>query len=127
MGAVRHCVFSTGAFVEPITIWDEPRHLRFDVTAMPEPMQEWTFYSDVHPPHLEGYFQTTQGEFLLERLPEGRTRLHGTTWYHNDLWPANYWKVWSDHLIHRIHLRVLRHVKQLAEAEATAPSSPRRR
>ena len=59
VGAVRHCVFSTGAFVEPITIWDEPRHLRFDVTAMPEPMQEWTFYSDVHPPHLEG--QTTQG------------------------------------------------------------------
>lgn len=127
VGAVRHCVFSTGAFVEPITIWNEPRHLRFDVTAMPEPMQEWTFYSDVHPPHLEGYFQTTQGEFVLERLPGGRTRLHGTTWYHNDLWPASYWKVWSDHLIHRIHLRVLRHVKQEAEADATAPSSRHRR
>ena len=39
VGAVRHCVFSTGAFVEPITIWNEPRHLRFDVTAMPEPMR----------------------------------------------------------------------------------------
>ncbi len=127
VGAVRHCVFSTGAFVEPITVWDEPRQLRFDVTAMPEPMQEWTFYSDVHPPHLEGYFQTTQGEFLLERLPEGRTRLHGTTWYHNDLWPASYWKVWSDHLIHRIHLRVLRHVKQQAEADPTSPSSRHRR
>ena len=127
VGAVRHCVFSTGAFVEPITVWDEPRHLRFDVTAMPEPMQEWTFYSDVHPPHLEGYFQTTQGEFLLERLPEGRTRLHGTTWYHNDLWPASYWKLWSDHLIHRIHLRVLRHVKQQAEADPATPSSQHRR
>ena len=129
VGAVRHCVCSTGACVEPITVWDEPRHLRFDVTAMPEPMQEWTFYSEVHPPHLEGYFQTTQGEFVLERLPGGRTCLHGTTWYHNDLWPASYWKVWSDHLIHRIHLRVLRHVKQEAEADAaaTGPSSRRRR
>ena len=118
VGAVRHCVFSTGPFVEPITVWDEPHHLRFSVTQMPEPMQEWTFYQPVHPPHLDGYFQTTQGEFRLERLPDGRTRLHGTTWYKNDLWPAHYWKWWSDHLIHRIHLRVLKHVKQLAENDA---------
>ena len=99
-------------------MWDEPRLLRFRVTKMPEPMQEWTFYKHVHPPHLDGYFQTTQGEFRLERLPGGRTRLHGTTWYRNDLWPAQYWKLWSDHLIHRIHLRVLKHVKQLAETDA---------
>ena len=115
VGAVRHCVFSTGPFVEPITVWDEPRRLQFGVTKMPAPMEEWTFYDHVHPPHLDGYFRTTQGEFRLERLPNGRTRLHGTTWYHNDLWPAHYWKQWSDHLIHRIHLRVLKHVKHLAE------------
>ena len=115
VGAVRHCIFSTGPFVEPISVWDEPHHLRFSVTQMPEPMQEWTFYKHVHPPHIDGYFQTTEGEFRLERLPDGRTRLYGTTWYHNDLWPAHYWKLWSDHLIHRIHLRVLKHVKQLSE------------
>jgi len=115
VGAVRHCVFSTGVFVEPITIWDEPRHLRFDVTQMPEPMEEWTFYRHIHPPHLDGYFRTTQGEFRLESVAGGRTRLHGTTWYHNDLWPAHYWKWWSDRLIHRIHLRVLKHVKRLSE------------
>jgi len=122
VGAVRHCVFSTGAFVEPITIWDEPRHLRFDVTQMPEPMEEWTFYQHIHPPHLDGYFQTTQGEFRLEPLPGGRTRLHGTTWYHNDLWPAHYWKWWSDRLIHRIHLRVLKHVKNLSERSVSSGS-----
>ena len=119
VGAIRHCVFSTGAFVEPITIWDEPRHLRFDVTQMPAPMEEWTFYEHVHPPHLEGYFRTTQGEFRLESLPGGRTRLHGTTWYQNDLWPAHYWKWWSDLLIHRIHLRVLKHVRKLSEANVS--------
>ena len=120
VGAVRHCVFSTGAFVEPITIWDEPRHLRFDVTQMPAPMEEWTFYEHVHPPHLEGYFRTTQGEFRLESLPGGRTRLHGTTWYQNDLWPAHYWKWWSDLLIHRIHLRVLKHVSNLSEGDVSS-------
>ena len=28
-GAERHCVFSTGSFVEPIEVWDEPRLLKF--------------------------------------------------------------------------------------------------
>jgi hypothetical protein len=29
--------------------------------------------------------------------------------------PAVYWRPWTDTLIHAIHLRVLRHVKDLAE------------
>ena len=115
VGAIRHCEFSTGPFVEPITIWNEPTHLRFGVTSMPQPMQEWTFYKHIHPPHLDGYFKTTQGEFRLESIGNGQTRLHGTTWYQNDLSPAHYWKIWSDFLIHRIHLRVLKHVKHLSE------------
>jgi hypothetical protein len=32
------------------------------------------------------------------------------------LWPAGYWRLWSDELIHRIHMRVLKHIK--AEAES---------
>ena len=39
VGAVRHCEFSTGAFVEPIEVWDEPRLLRFAVTSNPAPMR----------------------------------------------------------------------------------------
>ena len=35
VGAVRRCEFSTGAFVEPIEVWDEPRLLRFAVTSNP--------------------------------------------------------------------------------------------
>jgi uncharacterized membrane protein YhaH (DUF805 family) len=31
VGAVRRCEFSTGAFIEPITVWDAPRRLSFDV------------------------------------------------------------------------------------------------
>jgi hypothetical protein len=115
VGAERSCVFSTGPFEEPITVWDEPRELRFGVTSQPAPMQEWTFYAHIHPPHLERSFRAEEGQFLLEGLPGGRTRLHGTTWYHNELWPASYWKLWSDFIIHRIHLRVLNHVKDMSE------------
>jgi hypothetical protein len=114
-GAVRHCVFTTGPFVEPITAWDEPRLLAFGVTAQPPPMEEWTPYPRIHPPHVDGYFLSRRGQFLLEPLPGGRTRLEGTTWYTHRLFPTFYWGLWSDAVVHRIHGRVLRHVKRLAE------------
>lgn len=115
VGAVRHCVFSTGAFVEPIQVWDEPHRLRFSVAANPPPMQEWTPYQEIHPPHLQGFLVSRQGQFLLTPLPGNRTRLEGTTWYQHHLWPADYWQLWSDVIIHHIHLRVLRHIKREAE------------
>jgi len=120
VGAVRRCEFSTGAFVEPITVWDEPRRLAFDVAEQPPPMHELSPYEDLHPPHLDGYLRSVRGEFLLTPIeaPDGsvRTRLSGTTWYELDLHPAGYWRLWSDALIHRIHGRVLRHVAALSEA-----------
>ena len=115
-GAVRHCVFSTGPFVEPITVWDEPRLLRFSVTANPAPMNELTPYAHIEPAHLHGYFESHQGQFLLTPLPGGRTLLEGTTWYSHTMWPEQYWHLWSDYIIHNIHLRVLGHIKQVTEA-----------
>lgn len=117
VGAVRHCVFSTGPFVEPIKVWDEPRLLRFSVIQSPEPMQEWTPYREIHPPHLDGFLVSQEGQFSLTTLPGGRTRLEGTTRYRHSMWPAGYWQLWSDYIIHTIHLRVLRHIKRLAESE----------
>jgi hypothetical protein len=115
-GAVRYCEFSTGAFVEPIEVWDEPRLLRFRVTENPAPMREWSPYGAVAPKHLHGYLIAKQGQFRLTRLPGNRTLLEGTTWYRHGLWPAEYWRWWSDAIIHRIHLRVLHHIRGLAEA-----------
>lgn len=115
VGAVRHCIFSTGAFVEPIEVWDEPQLLRFGVTANPAPLNELTPYGHIDAPHLHGYFVSEKGQFRLTALPGGRTRLEGTTWYHDAMWPAVYWHLWSDYIIHRIHLRVLEHIRAAAE------------
>jgi hypothetical protein len=115
VGAVRHCEFSTGPFVEPITVWDEPHLLAFDVTQQPHPMRELSPYRALDTPHLNGFFQSLHGQFLLMSLPSGGTRLSGTTWYSQSLWPGSYWRVWSDYLVHKIHSRVLEHIK--AEAE----------
>jgi hypothetical protein len=113
-GAIRYCEFSTGPFVEPIQVWDEPRLLRFSVAHNPEPMREFSPY-DIHPAHLHGYFESKQGQFVLTALPNGRTLLTGTTWYRQSLWPGPYWRLWSDAIVHRIHLRVLNHIKTVSE------------
>jgi len=114
VGAVRHCNFSTGSFVEPITTWDEPKLLRFSVDEQPEPMKEISFY-DIHPNHLHGYWVSKQGQFKLTALPNGHTLLEGTTWYVNKIKPDFYWTLWSDYIVHKIHQRVLKHIKSQAE------------
>jgi uncharacterized membrane protein YhaH (DUF805 family) len=118
VGAIRHCEFTTGEFVEPVTTWDEPRRLAFDVTEQPEPMAELSPYRHIHPPHLDGSFRSLRGEFLLVPLSDGRTRLEGRTWYQVKIYPLAYWTIWTDAVLHRIHGRVLRHIK--AEAESNS-------
>jgi hypothetical protein len=114
VGAVRHCNFTTGSFVEPITIWDKPNLLKFSVDEQPEPMKELSPY-DIHPTHLHGYWVSKQGQFKLTALPNGHTLLEGTTWYVNKIKPDFYWTTWSDYIVHKIHNRVLEHIKIQAE------------
>ncbi len=116
VGAVRYCQLSTGAFVEPITIWEPGRRLAFDVVENPPTMTELSPWSAVAAPHLDNQIlRSARGEFLLEPLPDGRTRLTGTTWYHFDMAPTWYWTLISDPILHAIHLRVLGHIRRVAE------------
>jgi hypothetical protein len=117
-GARRYCDLSTGPLVESVEVWDEPRLLRFRVTETPVPMREWSPYGEVSPKHLRGYMVSKEGQFRLIALGRNRTRVEGTSWYQHGLWPAPYWRLWSDAIIHRIHMRVLEHVRTLAEADA---------
>lgn len=114
VGAIRHCNFTTGSFVEPITVWDAPHLLQFDVLEQPEPLKEISFW-DIDAPHLHDYFVSKKGQFELQQLPNGNTLLEGTTWYYHNIKPAFYWKFWSDGIIHKIHDRVLDHIKKQSE------------
>ncbi|HWZ28886.1 MAG TPA: SRPBCC family protein [Gemmatimonadales bacterium] len=122
VGAIRYCEFTTGAFVEPITRWDEPWVLGFDVTRNPPPMAELSPYRKVYAPHLDGYFEATRGEFELQPLPGGHTRLIGHTWYRMEMYPQVYWDGVADRIIEAIHRRVLDHVKRVAERPASVPA-----
>lgn len=121
VGAIRRCEFTTGAFVEPIEVWDAPRELAFRVTENPPPMAELNpFHDDVHPPHLAGFLVAERGKFVLEETETGGTRLVGTTWYRHGLWPGPYWRLWSDAILHRVHRRVLEHVARTSQAALVA-------
>lgn len=115
VGAVRYCHFTTGAFVEPITVWDEPYKLAFSVRKQPPPMMELSFYENLELAHLDGYFLSQKGQFELEDKGDGTVLLKGTTWYTHDVWPTPYWRLWSDAILHKIHYRVLNHIREKAE------------
>lgn len=115
VGAVRYCNFTTGSFIEPITTWNEPNLLQFNVKEQPIPMNEFNPFWEIHPPHLEGYFKSYKGQFKLTKIGENKTKLEGTTWYKVDITPEIYWKAWSNFIIHRIHKRVLNHIKIKSE------------
>jgi hypothetical protein len=114
VGATRYCDFTTGAFVEPITAWDEDRLLAFDITEQPPPLRELSPHGAIEAPHLAGYFRATRGEFRLEALPGDRTRLVGTTRYVVDMFPQAYWRWVADGIVEAIHQRVLAHISELS-------------
>lgn len=114
--AVRYCEFTTGSFIEPIDEWKPPHTLSFSVHRQPSPMKELSPYGHIDTPHMDGFFESTRGRFDLKRLPRERTQLIGTTWYKHRVWPVMYFRIWSDWIVHRIHMRVLRHIRTAAES-----------
>ena len=60
-------------------------------------------------------FGSKKGQFTLNQLADKKTELEGTTWYTLKILPQVYWNLWSDFVIHKIHKRVLNHIKSSAE------------
>ena len=113
--ATRYCVFSTGRALESVRIWNENQLLELDVISTPPSMEETSIYPNLHPAHLEGYMQSARARFELIPLPGNRTRLVGTSWYSNRMFPVAYWQLWSDAAIKAVQVHVLDHIKNLSE------------
>ena len=117
--ADRECRFSTGIFKEPILAWETNKHFAFGVADEPLLMIETSPYGPIRVRHLEDRdFRPERADFVLTPLPNGGTRLEGTTTYQNKMWPGQYWRLYTDSVVHTIHRRVFEDVKQLSEADA---------
>jgi hypothetical protein len=79
---------------------------------------------NMHPLHLKGYLVCERGQFRLVALSNKRTVLIGTTWYRDNIWPQAYLAFWSNAIIHKIHLRVLNHIKAVSEKLWQAENTP---
>lgn len=115
VGAVRYAKFTTGSFVEPITVWNEPYLLQFTVASNPGGIIELNPFLRTRPTHLDGYFKSYKGQFKLERKGKNVTLLEGTNWYKVDVYPQFYWKIWANAIIHKVQRRVLEHIKSESE------------
>jgi hypothetical protein len=103
-GALRHCLFTNGAFEafdEPIDVWRAPYELTFHVQQQPK--------------SIDDYIDVTQGQFRLHDNGDGTTTLEGETFYAMKLRPVSYFGAWGQLLLHKIHLRVLEHIRALSE------------
>jgi hypothetical protein len=82
-------------------------------------MTETSPYGQIHVRHLDDHdFQPERADFALMPLANGGTLLEGTTTYQNKMWPAAYWRLYTDEIVRSIHRRVFEQVKRLAEADA---------
>lgn len=117
VGAARVCRLSTGDMPERITVWKPEQELKFVVLDTPAAMREATFFGqELDAAHLHTTYTSLDGGFRLEALPDGRTRLTGTSRYLLTIAPATYWNIWTRHIVGQVQLRVMNHVKAKAEA-----------
>lgn len=94
------------------------KHFAFGVSEEPVLMKETSPWGDIKLRHLEDHdFQPERVDFVITPLPDGDSRLEGTTTYQNKMWSGAYWRLWTDGLIHSIHRHVFEHIKQMAEAD----------
>ncbi len=103
-GADRACKFSGGAvFKEKVAELIPEKLLTFDIVEMPPD------------PELMGHLDARRGQFELRDNGDGSTTLIGRTWYSLHVRPAAYFDWWTHDIFSAVHLRVMRHVKRLAE------------
>jgi hypothetical protein len=120
VGAARSGYFSTGVAREKVTEWQEDRTLGFVVLKQPPAMTEMSPYRHVHAPHVNGYFETGETRFELERLGADRTKLTILAAHRLRIDPVIYWEPIARWAAQSNTRRVLRDLKLKAEAKPGA-------
>jgi hypothetical protein len=104
VGANRQCMFSDGIVIK-------------ERVAEIVPHQKLTFDIIEQPTHPEAYGHITlhRGRFVLRDNRDGTTTLFGSSWYTLHVRPRWYFDLWTRDMTRAVHLRVMNHVRRLAE------------
>ena len=105
VGADRQCAFSDGIVIkEKIAEFVPNEKLTFDITEQP-----------THP-EAYGHITLHRGRFILRDNHDGTTTLIGSSWYTLHVRPLWYFDLWTSDMTRAVHLRVMHHVRRLAES-----------
>jgi hypothetical protein len=107
VGADRQCIFSDGIVIkERVAEFEPEMKLTFDVTEQPK-----------HP-EAYGHITLHRGQFVLRDNHDGTTTLTGSSWYTLHVRPRWYFELWTRDMTRAVHLRVMEHIRRLAETAA---------
>jgi hypothetical protein len=106
VGAARECIFSDGlVFKERVSEITPARLLTFEIVGQPSN------------PELLGHLTLHRGQFQLINNNNGTSTLVGRSWYTLHMRPLWYFDWWTRDVTSHVHLRVMEHIKTLAERE----------
>ncbi|PYL87632.1 MAG: hypothetical protein DMF16_10040 [Verrucomicrobia bacterium] len=106
VGAARECIFTNGlAFKERVSEITPMSLLTFEIVEQP------------HDPELLGHLTLHRGQFQLIDNNDGTTTLVGRSWYTLHMRPLWYFDWWTRDVTSHVHLRVMQHIKTLAEGD----------
>jgi hypothetical protein len=114
IGGVRHATFEGGVlFVETIDEWEPPHRLGFSIRAQTEQIPPTTL--DEHVTVGGKFFDVLRGEYVLEPLTNGSTRLHLLSQHRVSTDFNWYAHLWTDAVMSDLQKRILFVVKNRAE------------
>jgi hypothetical protein len=123
IGGVRHATFEGGVlFVETIDEWEPQRHLGFSIRAQTEKIPPTTL--DEHVTVGGKFFDVLHGEYVLEPLANGGTRLHLLS-HHRVSTDFNWYAhLWTDAVMSDLQRRILFVVKNRSESAFLSRYAP---
>ncbi|SRR6266567_3469007 len=114
VGGVRHATFEGGVlFIETIDVWQPQRRLGFSISAQTEQIPETTL--DEHVTVGGRFFDVLYGEYDLEPLPNGETRLHLVSRHRVSTDFNWYAHLWTDAVMRDLQRRILLVVRDRSE------------
>lgn len=106
VGAERKCIFSNGATFDEVIVENAKDSVfTFDVVRQPAD------------PEIIGHINIERGQFILKENVDGTTTLIGNSWYTLKVYPVWYYDLWAIDITRNVHIRVMEHIKRLAEKD----------
>lgn len=117
LGGIRHATFQRGVlFIENVDAWEPQRRLAFSIHAQTDQIPPTTL--DEHVRVGGPFFDVLRGEYIVESLPNGDTRLHLSSEHRLSTDFNWYAHVWTDAVMADLQETILTVIQKRCEREA---------